>query len=197
MADVPAMPLEGTSAVSTEERPMLALTEDDGGGGLRWALLWAEYSEVINGQRVGALVISGPAAHDAPAKGHPVRTGGVYHSTPPTGADGDILDILVDDGGRVEIARPPVTTISATRNVAVANVSTLVLAAKADRHCVILTNDSDAVIYVQLGAAAVMNEGIRLNAAGGSVEINLMNLFTGAIYAICAAGGKNLCVQEW
>jgi len=45
----------------------------------------------------------GPAAHDAPATGSPIRAGGVYHSSDPTGADGDILDLLADVAGRLKV----------------------------------------------------------------------------------------------
>ncbi|GAH51636.1 unnamed protein product, partial [marine sediment metagenome] len=43
---------------------------------------------------------------------------------------------------------------------------------------------------------AVINEGIRLNANGGAYETSLLNLYTGALTAICASGGKNLTVTE-
>ena len=57
-------------------------------------------------------------------------------------------------------------------------------------------NDSDETIYLNLSGTAVMNEGIRLNANGGSYEINLNNLYTGAVTGICSSGTKNLTVVE-
>lgn len=83
-----------------------------------------------------------------------------------------------------------------TGKVAVGAVSTAVLAANATRIFAQFVNDSDEEIYLDLSATAVMNEGIRLNRAGGSFEINLTNLYTGAVRAICASGGKNLTVTE-
>ena len=57
MADVPEAPLEGSSSVSTENRPMLFMTEDDGAGDLRAALFSTVESEVVNGQRLGVLAV--------------------------------------------------------------------------------------------------------------------------------------------
>lgn len=76
--------------------------------------------------------------------------------------------------------------------VSVGSSSTSVVSSSATRRGVILVNDSDETIYVECGATATMNEGIRLNASGGSVSITD---FTGAINAICASGSKNLTVQ--
>ncbi len=86
--------------------------------------------------------------------------------------------------------------VATTGKQAIAAVSTAVLAANAARIFAQFVNDSDEVIYLDLSATAVMNEGIRLNANGGAFEINHTNLYTGAITAICATGGKNLTVTE-
>jgi len=82
-------------------------------------------------------------------------------------------------------------------NVTVA--SGAVLAANANRKYALLVNDSDAVIYIKLGAAAVANQGIRINAAGGNYEMSslLGNLYTGVINGIHAgAGNKALLMTE-
>jgi hypothetical protein len=57
MADIPAAPLEGTSIASAENRPMLFMTEEDGGGGLRAVLFTTVESTVIEDQRVGTLAV--------------------------------------------------------------------------------------------------------------------------------------------
>ena len=88
------------------------------------------------------------------------------------------IDSATDTGVDVEIA------------------STLVLAANVHRADAVLVNDSDAVIYLARGNAAVLHQGIRLNAAGGSYEINEYNPFLGAIYAIAEGGAKVLTVSE-
>ena len=78
---------------------------------------------------------------------------------------------------------PVVTTDSGT-----------VLAANASRKYALLINDSDAVIYLALGTAAALNQGIRLNANGGSYEMSAAggNLYTGAVYAIHGSTGDKV-----
>ena len=77
-------------------------------------------------------------------------------------------------------------------------VSTIVLAANANRLYALLVNDSNEVIYIKLGANAMLNQGIRINASGGSYEISkkLGNLYTGAINGICVSGSKVCLVTE-
>ncbi len=72
------------------------------------------------------------------------------------------------------------------------------LAANTSRKYVLLVNDSDAVIYLKIGAAAVLNAGIRLNANGGSYEMSAVygNLDTRVINAISSAADKALLVTE-
>jgi hypothetical protein len=83
-----------------------------------------------------------------------------------------------------------VATIGATTGAA--------LAANAARTYVLLVNDSDSAIYIKIGAAAVLNQGIRLNAYGGSYEMSVKdgNLDTRAINAISSGAGKVLLVTE-
>jgi len=61
----------------------------------------------------------------------------------------------------------------------------------------LLVNDSAAVIYLAMGGPAEVNRGIRLNASGGSYEINLTNPWHGSIHAVATAGTPALLVQEW
>lgn len=82
-------------------------------------------------------------------------------------------------------------------NVTVANGEAL--ATSEDRKWALIINDSDTVIYCKVGAAAVLNEPIRLNANGGSFEISpqLGNFATGAINCIHGGtGNKVLLVVE-
>ncbi|MCK5018853.1 MAG: hypothetical protein KAS32_17455 [Candidatus Peribacteraceae bacterium] len=76
--------------------------------------------------------------------------------------------------------------------------TTVALAANANRLYACLVNDGTEPIYIKLGVAAVMNQGIRLNAAGGSYEMSreIGNLYVGAINGICASGGMTLVVTE-
>ena len=89
----------------------------------------------------------------------------------------------------------PIVSVTDTK-VAVETGSTLVVAANPGRADLELVNDSNQPIYLGRGNAAVMNEGIRLNANGGSYSMNNRNLFLGAIYAIATGGAKNLTVSE-
>lgn len=89
------------------------------------------------------------------------------------------------------------TRLATNGKTAVGATDTVVLAADANRKWAVLTNDSDEAIYLGMGEAAVMNEGIRLDPVAatepaGQYIINAGNRFTGAINAICASGAKNL-----
>lgn len=75
-------------------------------------------------------------------------------------------------------------------------VSTLVLAANPNRVDTELVNDSDQIMYLARGNAAVIGSGIRLNPAGGSYRIGTNNLFLGDVNAICAGGQANLTISE-
>ena len=94
------------------------------------------------------------------------------------------------DGGRVKVAG-----VGAV--VAVGATTTVVVAEDPDREVVILTNASDEAIDVTIGAAAVANQGVRLQ-PGVDTNPLILTAETGAmmaINAICASGSKNLAVQ--
>ncbi len=82
--------------------------------------------------------------------------------------------------------------------VSVGTTTTAVLAANGARLWALIENDSDETIYIKIGAEAVMNEGIGINASGSSFEMGgkLGNLNSGAINGICATGGKLVLVTE-
>lgn len=82
--------------------------------------------------------------------------------------------------------------------VSVGATTTAALAANTYRTYALLINDSDEVVYIKIGAAAVLNDGIRINASGGSFEMSQPNgnLCSGAINAICTSGSKKLLVTE-
>jgi len=103
--------------------------------------------------------------------------------------DGSGTWSVVDDGSYTTPTHSQ-PTVGAT--------TTLAVAANADRLYALLINNSDEVIYLKIGVAAVLNQGIRLNANGGSYELSkrLGNLTFGAINAICTSGSKVLLVTE-
>ena len=82
---------------------------------------------------------------------------------------------------------------------AVTTASGAALAANPSRNYALFVNDSDTVMYLMIGATAVANQGIRLNADGGSYEMadEFGNLSYDAIYAIHGgSGSKALLVTE-
>jgi hypothetical protein len=105
-----------------------------------------------------------------------------------------ILTILRGTGVKLSGS---ITTMTHTP-ITAAVTTTVALAANANRKYALLVNDSNEVIYVKLGAEAVLNQGIRLNASGGSFEMSngLGNLTTGAINCISTSGAKILLATE-
>jgi hypothetical protein len=63
------------------------------------------------------------------------------------------------------------------------NISSVVLAANASRKNAYVFNQTGGVVFLKLGAAAVINEGIRL-VNNSMYEINSSNLWLGSINAI-------------
>ena len=108
----------------------------------------------------------------------------------------DVARLLrTDSSGRLFTLGTPVAAAT-NAAVSVAITSTAVIAANAARTFATFVNDSANVIYICLGTPAVANAGIRLNANGGSFEINRDNLYTGAVTAIAVGGASNLVVTE-
>jgi len=95
-------------------------------------------------------------------------------------------------------ADPGVYTTPTHTQPVIANATTVALAANANRLYALFVNDGTEPIYLKIGVAAVMNQGIRLNAAGGSYEISRRsgNMNVGAFNGICASGGMTLLVTE-
>lgn len=83
--------------------------------------------------------------------------------------------------------------------VAVGNSDTSVLTENRYRRYALFINDSDTDIYLMIGAAAVLNTGIRIAANGGAYEMADVyhNLDTRKVQAIASAGSKNLLVTEY
>lgn len=95
---------------------------------------------------------------------------------------------LADSGSPNTIIKMSVST-----GVTVTSSSTSVLAASSGRVYAVFVNDSSNPIYLTLGPTAVSGSGVRLNADGGSYEINLSNDYIGVVTAI-ASGNSNLTV---
>lgn len=88
--------------------------------------------------------------------------------------------------------RPTHTQPSATTT------SGAMLAANKRRRYALFINDGAVDVYLDLGTTAVANQGIRINANGGSYEMSshLGNLFVGAVNGITATGSATVLVTE-
>lgn len=131
--------------------------------------------------------------------GDTIRTddiGGVKHPTSKitVGADG-VDDGFVSDSNPMP-TKPRTMAWNAPQQTSVGVATTLVLSASVNRKGALFVNDSANVIYLGLGAAAVVGRGVRLNPAGGSYEISAENLTTQQINAISTAAGSNLAAHE-
>lgn len=100
--------------------------------------------------------------------------------------------IAYGDSGQPNYMSGAPTVIS---SATVGTGSTLVLASSTARLYAVIVNDSADPVYLAIGNAAVSGKGIRLNANGGSYEMDSLNLFTGAVNAISGgSGGDNVTV---
>lgn len=76
-----------------------------------------------------------------------------------------------------------------------ANTAYELLALQDTRRKATFINDSDTTIYINEGyASPTASFGVRLNANGGSYEIDLTNPSYKAWYAICSTGNKQVRV---
>lgn len=105
------------------------------------------------------------------------------------------------DNGDVSLTNPmPVKprpiTFAAPTFAAVATTSTEILAANSSRRGAIIVNDSDEVIYLGIGAAAVVGSGVRFDKKS-VYSITFIDLHEQVINGIHAGTGtKNVTVQE-
>lgn len=88
-----------------------------------------------------------------------------------------------------------IRTMNISTGISVGTSSVNILPASSSRVYAVFVNDSSNVIYLSFTSAnAVSGQGIRLNANGGSYELNLSNDYIGNINAIAAGAGSNLTV---
>lgn len=72
--------------------------------------------------------------------------------------------------------------------------SILLIATSTAFEYALVINDSDTIVYMDFKSDPQLNEGIRLNANGGSYEIKAENLFQSLLRATSSASGKNILV---
>jgi len=91
-----------------------------------------------------------------------------------------------------------ITSFGTFSKVAATTTQTLALASNPARVYALFTNDSDTAVYLNLSNASttVVNYAVRLNANGGTYEMNDTNLYLGNVYASTTVGGKNILVLE-
>lgn len=96
-----------------------------------------------------------------------------------------------------------VSTQSATNTTALWPVK--ILSGNTGRTYAQITNDSDTAVYLYFGTftdpsaastSAKVNQGIRLNATGGTYEITDQNLYVGEIWASSTASSKKILFVE-
>jgi hypothetical protein len=88
-------------------------------------------------------------------------------------------------------------TVNAINRAITAGVASVQVAdLNPSRVTLVIINDSDTAVYLWLAPEAQVNSGIRLNATGGSYEINLTNPYYGKVSAISSGAAKVLTVME-
>lgn len=132
-------------------------------------------------------VIHGPSAHDDPASGNPVQIGGVYRAAAPAVADGDVVSLLTDAAGRIQVTQPAGGTLSMLAPVNVTTTPTP-LSSLACRS-VLLQADPDNTVDVFIGDAT--NQVWQL-VPGQALSLPVSN--TNQIYHKVASGTATLNV---
>ena len=97
----------------------------------------------------------------------------------------------------VEVASAQRSIVTVMPSIDCRDTSTLVADRDVKRDFLILVNDSDTVIYIGIGADAIVGRGPRLNANGGNWVFDIRTSIQ-AIYCIhgTADGHKNLTVTR-
>lgn len=99
--------------------------------------------------------------------------------------------VTLSGGGTIAANTWTHTTLGVT------NSSQAALAANTGRKYALFINDSANVVYLKVGATAVANQGIRLEANGGSFELDAQNASQDVVNAIAGvAGPSTLLIAE-
>ena len=200
MGVVAAYYREGTDTAtpSVDGKVSLNLMTDNAGTTRAAFFFGAEYyATATDGGPLACMGVCGPKADGAAAGSYPVMVGGKYIATPTAIDDGDVGIALLDAYRRQVVVAPASATATNTF-ATVTTASSVALAALATRRYVMLVNTSDTIIYLALGAAAVVGSGIPVYPNGDFYEIKWGNLNTAYIAAIHAgSGNKNLAVCHW
>ncbi|KKK79722.1 hypothetical protein LCGC14_2830650 [marine sediment metagenome] len=92
----------------------------------------------------------------------------------------------------------PARVIMAHTTASMSSTTGAVLAVNNDRKYALIVNDGSVDVYLNLGASATANAGIRINASGGSYEISREagNLTGAVINGITVSGTATVIVTE-
>lgn len=116
------------------------------------------------------------------------------------GFDGIAWDKLrIDGNGNLKVVNPSPTPLNMTHTKVAAGItSKQIIPSNPNRKYLLIVNDSDSDIYINIGGNAVKNEGIRINANGGSFSMSVAesNISTVAINGISIGDGKNVLITE-
>ena len=108
-----------------------------------------------------------------------------------------VLSGLILVGGTYAFAQE--ATFETHTTASCTNSTSEALASNEGRISALLVNDGTSTIWIKVNEAAVANEGIRLNANGGSYYISMGegNLDREAVNCITASATVVLLVTEW
>jgi len=90
----------------------------------------------------------------------------------------------------------PIHVISRDRTANTGVASIRVLENNENRTYASFINNSANIIWLAKADVALVNQGIRLNANGGSYEITPLNPWKGRVAAIAAGAASVLCITE-
>lgn len=148
----------------------------------------------------------------------PARIGAKSQDSLPTAvsADGDCVDLVATRQGQLRVYVDYLPTVTATvttsstttaltsRTIDVTDVSTVVFTANSSAKGWLVTNNGATACYITLGSTAVSgatsaaNGGHYLPANGGSLGMDTVGGYNGAISVICASGGTTvLAASRW
>lgn len=119
----------------------------------------------------------------------------IYDSTQTTAVD---VTTRPDGAKALQVSTGKEGFTATHASVTAAATSTAALVANTDRKAVLFQNDSDEVLYLNIGGSASLNAGIRIP-INGEFEMSLEkgNLSTAAITVISTSGSKNVTITEW
>lgn len=86
-------------------------------------------------------------------------------------------------------------TFSTSTGRVIGTSSGVIMATSTGRSYALIINDGASTVYLGFnGNPAVLGQGVRLTAQGGSFEIDNQNMYTGAVTAIASSSASNVTI---